>query len=429
MENWMTDDLDITLAEDEEEEEPLPPPEDVPAPALDVSMEDDRYSRFRLIPWWNQELLHRTRILVIGAGALGNEIVKNLALLGVGHILVCDMDRIENSNLSRAILFRQANEGEYKAEVIARAAREINPDVQARALVGNVLHDVGLGVFRAFDVVIGGLDNREARLHINQSCWKVNKPWIDGAIEVVSGVARVFMPPDGPCYECTMNAADFEMLRRRKSCSLLTRDQMLEGKVPTTPTTSSVIAGIQCQEAIKLVHKRRELPVLAGKGFFFNGLTLDTFIIEYQRKEDCLSHDTYEVIEEMPWSAAGTTAREVVAAVHARLGADAVVELEREIVSSLECRQCGTTQPVFLPLTRLTESAARCHGCGEMRWPNLTHNLEADASYADQPLAALGIPPLDIITGRLGFDRIHFELTGDRAAVLGWLEASEAVVK
>jgi len=419
-------DLDITL-EGGGEDEPLPPPDDAPAPALDVNMEDDRYSRFRLIPWWNQELLRRTRILVIGAGALGNEIVKNLALLGIGHILVCDMDRIENSNLSRSVLFRRSDEGEYKAEVIARAANDINPDVNAQAFVGNVLHDVGLGIFRAFDVVIGGLDNREARLHINQSCWKVNKPWIDGAIEVVSGVARVFVPPDGACYECTMNAIDFEMLRRRKSCSLLTRDQMLEGKVPTTPTTSSVIAGIQCQEAVKLVHKRRELPVLAGKGFFFNGMTLDSFIIDYQRKEDCLSHDTYEVIEEMPWSAVGTTVREVVDAVHARMGTDAVVELEREIVSTLECRPCGTSEPVYQPLVRLTENTARCPGCGEIRWPNLTHSLEADAPYADKTLAELGIPPLDIITGRVGFDRIHFELTGDRPAVLGWLEPAEAV--
>jgi len=239
---------------------------------------------------------------------------------------------------------------------------------------------------------------------------------------VVSGVARVFTPPDGACYECTMNAADFEMLRRRKSCSLLTRDQMLEGKVPTTPTTSSVIAGIQCQEAVKLLHGRRELPVLAGKGFFFNGMTLDSFIIEYPRKEDCLSHDTYETIEEMPWSAAGTTAREVIETIHARLGAKAVIELEREIVASLDCGKCGTSQPVFLPITRLGESAAYCPGCGEMRWPNLTHNLEADAPYADKSLAELGIPPLDIVTGRRGFERIHFELSGDCAELLGWMD-------
>jgi adenylyltransferase/sulfurtransferase len=223
-----------------------------------------------------------------------------------------------------------------------------------------------------------------------------------------------------------MNALDFEMLRRRKSCSLLTRDQMLEGKVPTTPTTASVIAGVQCQEAVKLLHRRRDLPVMAGKGFFFNGMTLDTFIIDYQRKEDCLSHDTYERIEEMPWSAAGTRVREVVDTVHARLGSAAVIELEREIVATLECRICRTEDPMYQPLTRLTEADARCPACGEMRWPDLTHTLEADAPYADRTLAEMGIPPLDIITGREGFERVHFELTGDRAALLGWMDETDA---
>jgi adenylyltransferase/sulfurtransferase len=414
--------LEITLTGDAADAEAPDAARDNPRATLEMHLEEDRYSRLRLIPWWDQALLRRARILVIGAGALGNEIVKNLALLGVGYLLVCDMDRIENSNLSRAVLFRQSNEGEFKADVIARAARELNPDVQARACVGNVLNDIGLGLFRAFDVVIGGLDNREARLQINQSCWKVNVPWIDGAIEVVNGVARVFVPPDGACYECTMSAQDYELLRRRKSCSLLTRDQMLEGKVPTTPTTSAVIAGVQCQEAVKLLHHRPELPVLAGQGFFFNGMTLDTFIIKYQRKEDCLSHDTYQLIEEMPWTAAGTRVREVVDTVQARLGSAAVIELEREIVASLECRPCRTAQPLFQPLSRLTEAAARCPSCGEMRWPNVMHTLEADAPYAEHTLAELGIPPLDIITGRVGCERVHFELTGDRASLLGWMD-------
>jgi len=69
---------------------------------------EDRFSRFKLIQWWDQEKISGAKILVIGAGALGNEIIKNLSLLGVGHIFIADMDSIENSNLSRSILFRSA---------------------------------------------------------------------------------------------------------------------------------------------------------------------------------------------------------------------------------------------------------------------------------------------------------------------------------
>src|SRR5882757_2896011 len=79
--------------------------------------EDDRFHRFKLIGWWDQARLARAKVLVIGAGALGNEIIKNLAMLGVGNVLVADMDRIENSNLSRSVLYRATDNGQFKATV------------------------------------------------------------------------------------------------------------------------------------------------------------------------------------------------------------------------------------------------------------------------------------------------------------------------
>lgn len=72
---------------------------------------EDRFARFRLIGWWDQQRLSAAKVLVVGAGALGNEIVKNLALLGVGNLLIADLDRIENSNLSRSVLYRAADQG------------------------------------------------------------------------------------------------------------------------------------------------------------------------------------------------------------------------------------------------------------------------------------------------------------------------------
>ena len=136
---------------------------------------EDKYSRLKLIPWWDQDKLKNANIMVVGAGAIGNELVKNLALLGVGNIYIFDMDMIEHTNLTRSVLYRQKDVGRYKAEVAAERAMEINPDVHAEAFISNIIDDVGLGVFRRMDVVLGGLDNREARLAINQSCYKVNR--------------------------------------------------------------------------------------------------------------------------------------------------------------------------------------------------------------------------------------------------------------
>ena len=382
---------------------------------------EDRYSRLRLIPWWDQDRLKAARVMVVGAGAIGNELIKNLALLGVGNIFVVDMDKIENSNLSRSVLYRAKDEGQLKAEVAAQSAMELNPDIKVQPFVGNVVYDLGLGAFRSMDVVLGGLDNREARLAINMACWKVNRPWVDGGIEVLHGIARVFIPPDGSCYECTMNETDFALLNQRRSCALLTRDELLTGKVPTTPTTSSVIAGIQVQEAVKLIHNRRDLPTLAGKGFFFNGLTHDSYIVEYPRKEFCLSHETYENIQETDMSAEKTTLREALERIRECLGSEAILEFGREMVTSLKCSQCTTEELIFRQLGKVTEAEGRCPDCGTMRIPNLTHSISGDELYLDLTLAQAGVPDFDIITGRSGLQMIHLELTADRAKVLGRL--------
>ena len=98
--------------------------------------DDDRYGRLRLIPWWRQERITAARILVVGAGALGNEVLKNLALLGVGSIYVIDLDRVEASNLSRSVLFRAEDGGQSKAKVAARRAKEINPEIKSSPFMG-----------------------------------------------------------------------------------------------------------------------------------------------------------------------------------------------------------------------------------------------------------------------------------------------------
>src|ERR1041385_6051014 len=105
---------------------------------------DDRFSRFRLIGWWDQEKLRSARVLVIGAGALGNEILKNLALLGFASIVVVDLDSIDATNLSRSILYRAADVGRRKSDVAADAVRNIFPEAQVHPITANVVHGMDL---------------------------------------------------------------------------------------------------------------------------------------------------------------------------------------------------------------------------------------------------------------------------------------------
>lgn len=386
---------------------------------LELDVNENRYSRFELIPWWNQELLHDSTIMVVGAGAIGNELIKNLALLGIGKILIVDMDTIEQTNLTRSILYRMNDVGKYKAEAAAEKAMEINPDVKAIPLKASIVTDIGLGVFRKMDVILGGLDNREARLAINQSCYKVNKPWIDGAIEVLNGFARVFVPP-GPCYECTMTETDWKLINKRKSCALLTHEQMLEGKTPTTPTSSSIIAGVQVQEMLKLLHNDRKLPTLAGKGYVFNGLTHDSFVVEYQRKDDCMSHDTYEDIREMPWAARSISIGDVLNQAKKDLGENAILEFDRDIAITASC-SCGHSKDIFNVVNRLKNKDIVCEKCGKTMRFESVHSIYGEEKFLHKKLFDIGIPLFHIISARSGLRYIHYELSEDMNEVLGGL--------
>lgn len=381
-----------------------------------ADFEEDRYGRLKLIPWWDQERLKNATIMVVGAGAIGNELIKNLALLGIGRILIYDMDDIENTNLTRSVLYRARDVGRYKAEVAAERAHEMNPDVKAKAFVANIIDDVGLGVFRRMDVVLGGLDNREARLSINQSCYKVNKPWVDGAIEVLNGFARVFVPGQGACYECTMTETDWMLINKRKSCALLTHEQMASGKIPTTPTSSAVIAGIQVQEMLKLLHADRNLPTLAGKGYVFNGLTHDSYVVEYQCKEDCMSHDTYETIVEKPWSVHSITLGDMLAQIRGELGEKAVVDFDRDIATRATC-SCGAHKDIFTPVHKLKGAMLACPDCGAQMTFDSIHSLKGTEDFLDKTPYDIGIPPLHIVGGRVGMQTTYYEFTADEADV------------
>lgn len=380
---------------------------------------DGRFSRFGLIGWWDQQLLSRAKVLVIGAGALGNEILKNLALLGVGNVVVADLDKIENSNLSRSILYREADCGQSKAEVAARRVREIYPGIRSQAFHGNVVYDLGLGVYRWADVVIGGLDNREARVAINQSAARAGRVWIDGAIERLEGVARVFDPATGPCYECTMSEVDWKMLEARRSCALLSRAEMEQGKVPTTPTTSSVIAGIQTQEAVKFLHGRE---TLSGQGFVFDGSMHQSYVVKYKRKADCPTHEAYAPWEVLPNGCADTRVGDFLERVRSDLGPEAVIELNQDVLASLFCEKCGEEEPIYTSLGKVTEKQGRCPKCGEHRVPRTFHTIGAGRmDVLDRTLAEIGVPAWDVLGGRAGLEQRFYEFQGDREAVLGSL--------
>ena len=389
----------------------------IPVRVGEDEVHEDRFSRFRLIPWWDQRKLQAAKVLVVGAGALGNEILKNLVLLGFEQIVVVDLDKIEESNLSRTILYRSSDVGSYKAEVAVKSLKALAPAAKVRSLVANVVQNCGLGLFAWSDVIIAGLDNREARLWINRCAWKMNKPWVDGAIEGINGVARVFVAGSAPCYECTLGETDWKLLEQRMSCNLLLREANTEGKIATTPTISSVIAGIEVQEAVKLLHG---MPTLASSGFVFEGLNHTSYKVEYTANPDCMSHFTFESVAELPQKSAELTLEDLRQRGAKDLGTnDVVVEFSRDIVHELECPECHLREETFAPVGSIRYEQGRCPRDGQMRIVKTIHSYAGEESFGNRPLDTLGLPLFDVFSVRSAEAERAYLMAGDKSAVLG----------
>ena len=395
---------------------PLPPSPEKPIHI--PNLKKDRLGTFDFISWWERDKVQAARVMVVGAGALGNEVLKNLALMGVGNLFVVDFDTIEAANLSRSVLYRSEDNGQKKAEVAARRVKELNPDVHVQYFHGDVNTQLGLGIFRRMDAVVGCLDNREARLSINRFTHRLNKPWVDGAIQELFGLVRVFVPGQGACYECTLTEQARREMSLRYSCPLLAHQNILLGKVPTTPTISSIIGGMQAQEALKLIHN---MPVNAGQVLHVNGLTNDFHTTSYTPDEDCESHWVYGEITELPdRKASTTTLAELLRIAREALGDGAMIELDQEIVTQLECHHCETVTDVYKPVSQVDYQAGLCPGCGELREVHMVHVVTGDEPFLNRTMLGVGIPPLHIVRARNENEYCFFELTGDLPETMHW---------
>ena len=394
--------------------EPITAPLRVPiAPEKPIhipNLQKDRLGTFEFISWWDREKVQNANVLVIGAGALGNEVIKNLSLMGIGNLFIVDFDKIEAANLSRSVLFRESDNNRCKAEVAAARAKSVNPQVHVQYMNGDVTTQLGLGVIRRMDVVIGCLDNREARLAVNRFCYWVNKPWVDGAIQELLGLVRVFKPGDGACYECTLTEQALRDLSLRYSCPLLARQNILLGKVPTTPTIASIIGAMQSQEALKLIN---DMPIQPGKVTHFNGMVNEMHTTAYSPRDDCQSHWTYGEITELPARAERTTLSDLLRIARADLGPDAMIELDQELITSLECSSCETVDQVLKPLSEVSFEAGHCPTCGVLREASMTHIITGEENFLHRTLASVGVPALHILRAHNGVEYRFYELTGD----------------
>jgi len=196
-----------------------------------------------------QTRIRNSSVLLAGAGAIGNEVAKNLAMLGVGKILIVDRDIVEMSNVSRMIFFQENDLGRNKAEILAKNIHRKYQFVETVAFRGD-LESMPLKLYLDSDVIVCGLDNVMSRIFLAQTCRKYSIPLVDGGITGLNGRVHVYLPPNDACPVCMFPPNQYsKIVGLRNPCDA----PLDQDAVPSFSTTISLVSSILAQEAIKLI--------------------------------------------------------------------------------------------------------------------------------------------------------------------------------
>ena len=381
---------------------------------------------FTLLSWFKKEKVKNARVLVAGAGALGNEVVKNLALFGIGHIYVCDFDQIEISNLTRSVLFREedAYNHAYKAEIVAKRAKEINPQIEVTPIVGNLFSEVGFGLYKAVDVIIGCLDSRIARYQLNRLSLRAGKTWIDGSIENLTGVVKVYTPGVS-CYECGLSREEFNNIMLRTGCADVVRTQTSAGRVATTPISASIIGAMQVQEAMKVIHTEEGQPVpfktLSGKMWRFEGMTNAVNVYKYSSwKNNCPAHERWDNVVRGENLSANMTIAQILGELKQLLDVDA---LEINMRNNKFVEKIISDKPekefdIRIPESQLDNYISSNEELRKLSYRTLFHkcfieNIDEYFPYMEMSLKEIGIPLFDILQVSTNKGQFFVELSAD----------------
>jgi ubiquitin-activating enzyme E1 len=163
----------------------------------------------------NNELrkkLNNTKIFIVGAGAIGCELLKHLAMIGVGNIFITDMDTIEKSNLNRQFLFRNEHVGKSKSEIAKESILKMNPNMNIIAsttkIAQDTVHIYNDKFFNSLTCVLNALDNIKTRLFVDDLCVRNKCPLIDSGTLGTKGNVQVVIPYNTEPYGASVDAPE-----------------------------------------------------------------------------------------------------------------------------------------------------------------------------------------------------------------------------
>lgn len=237
----------------------------------------ERYARHLNLPhvgMAGQKKLMQTKILLVGAGGLGSPAALYLASSGVGTLGLIDHDVVDRSNLQRQILYRDQDVSEPKVTCAKQTLNALNPDTNIQVFEQRLTAENAPEILKDFDLIINGCDNFATRYLVNDACFFLGKPLVDGSVFQFEGRVSVYNPKQGgPCYRC---------LFPKPPTAELAPNCQEAGVLGILP---GIIGTLQATEAIKLALDLGKS--LMGEMLIYDALQMSFRKIKVQKDPSC----------------------------------------------------------------------------------------------------------------------------------------------
>ena len=264
-----------------------------------MSETPDRYDRQKRLWGKKQELLRNATVLIAGVGATGSFAAVDLALAGVGNLILIDFDTVEVSNLNRQLLFLEKDIGRPKVYAAAEKLKKLNPDISIETFFGRI-EDAPLEYYEKSNVILSGLDNYDGRIWLNNIAVNYRKVLVDGGMDGLFGYIQVIIPGKTACLLCYplipvnipipkpcspagRERMSYFQLKAKDIFGKLTPPQPQEPS-PAVSTMATIIGGLMANETLRVL---LNIGNIKSGILFIYAHSLDFVWIDLNRRPDC----------------------------------------------------------------------------------------------------------------------------------------------
>ena len=314
-----------------------------------------------MIDWFDQEAIAASSAVVVGVGATGNELLKNLCLLGIGEIHVIDYDLIEAHNLTRAVLFTEADVGRHKAEAAADACHRLDPNICVTYDTEDAWKSLTIERLRRYNALFCCVDNFDARIKLNRLCLLAGVDFYNAAVDsrfVVVERYALGSNPKGACYECNLPASVYGRIRERYSCGWLRKRAFEERKVPTTIITASMAGSGVCS---LYLHRDRLDGPHGSVRCCTDTITFDSTVSLIQSNSVCPACSELQGRTQYFKLRKGRELPEVAATCGA--DEDVIIWLSDRVILDVSCRECGERRVINDLADKYDDTLLHCSRC------------------------------------------------------------------